>query len=347
MVASVRRTMGSVFTLWIVLAGHLAADAPAEKLLRHPDEWFSSASGKTALANLLSWQAEHGDWPKNIDTTSRPRDADHDSEPIAGTFDNGATTGELRVLARAFRVTANEPYRERFLRGLDHILAAQYAHGGWPQYYPLSPSYHRHITFNDGTMIRLMVFLQDATGDDDFAWLDAHRRQAASHAVGRGIDCILKCQVVTDGRLTVWGAQHDAESLAPVQGRRFEPASLSSAESAGILIFLMSLPEPSPTVVRAVDAGVAWFEATKIEGYRYRRSSTEPSLTMDSTAPPLWSRFYEIGSNRPIFGDRDGSVQSDLEQISAERRGGYAWYGTWGTNVLEAYGRWPHRGSGD
>lgn len=60
---------------------------------------------------------------------------------IEGTFDNAATTGELRVLARAFQVTSDTRYEKAFLTGFDHILEAQYPNGGWPQYYPLREGY--------------------------------------------------------------------------------------------------------------------------------------------------------------------------------------------------------------
>jgi hypothetical protein len=40
----------------------------------------------------------------------------------------------------------------------------------------------------------------------------------------------------------------------------------------------------------------------------------------------LWARFYEIGSNRPIFIGRDSIIHYDVSQIEAERRNGYRWY---------------------
>ena len=324
-----------------VLATPLRADSPAENLLRKPDDWFRTSEGRQALENILSWQTEHGDWPKNMDTTSQ-RFSGEDKKP-AGTFDNGATSGELRVLARAYRVMDDVRYKQAFLRGFDHILKAQYPSGGWPQFYPLSNRYHRHITFNDGTMIRLMEFLRDATTDEDYTFLDDARRKSAERAVEHGIDCIVKCQVVVDGVPTVWCAQHDAETLIPVQGRTYELPSLSGAESAGILMFLMGHDKPTPSVIRAVKGGAAWFGSAKIEGYRYRKSRNEQALTKDPNASPLWARFYEIKSNRPIFCDRDGIVKYDIEEIGSERRGGYTWYGNWGDRVAKAYAEWPHR----
>ncbi len=60
-----------------------------------------------------------------------------------------------------------------------------------------------------------------------------------------------------DGKKTVWCAQHDEVTLAPRPARAFEPVSLVSAESAGILTLLMSLDQPSPAVIAAVEAGGA------------------------------------------------------------------------------------------
>lgn len=317
----------------------LQAATPAEKLLKNADSWFESDEGRVILAHVLSWQTEHGDWPKNTDTTKEYQS----TIKQAGTFDNGSTTGELRVLARASRITKDGIYKAAFIRGFDHILKAQYPNGGWPQYFPLSNGYHRQITFNDGSMIRLMQFLKDAATYEDFSFLDPDRRKAGLDAVDRGIDCILKCQVVINGKPTVWCAQHDAQTLVPTQARSYEHPSLSGAESAGILLFLINLEKPSPAVVRAIEAGVTWFEQTKITGYRYQKSKTELALTKDPDASPLWARFYELQTNTPIFSDRDGIVKYDLNEIGIERRGGYAWYGTWGENVIKAYAKWESK----
>jgi PelA/Pel-15E family pectate lyase len=48
----------------------------------------------------------------------------------------------------------------------------------------------------------------------------------------------------------------------------------------------------------------------------------------------LWVRYYEIGTNRPIFCGRDGVVKYDVAQIEAERRNGYAWFGYWPRDLL-------------
>jgi PelA/Pel-15E family pectate lyase len=55
---------------------------------------------------------------------------------------------------------------------------------------------------------------------------------------------------------------------------------------------------------------------------------------------PIWSRYYEIGTNRPIFGDRDKTIRDSVNEVSRERRVGYAWYVDSGEDVLKEYARW-------
>ena len=108
-------------------------------------------------------------------------------------------------------------------------------------------------------MIRLMEFLRDATTAEEFAFLERDRRDLAKSVKDRGIDCILKCQLVVNGIRTVWCAQHDEVTLAPASARTYELASLSGSESSGVLKYLMSIDKPTPQVILAVKAGTAWF----------------------------------------------------------------------------------------
>jgi hypothetical protein len=45
------------------------------------------------------------------------------------------------------------------------------------------------------------------------------------------------------------------------------------------------------------------------------------------TGPQEWARFYEIATDRPVFGDRDGSIHYSFAEISPERQSGYRWMG--------------------
>ena len=330
-----------IITTLVSLMGSVEAATRAESLNKKEDAWFTSSDGVKALNSILSWQSDHGTWPKNKDTTSEAYSGDRSN--LRGTFDNGATIGELRLLARGVRLTKDARYQKAFLDGVDSILEAQYPNGGFPQYYPLRKGYYTRITFNDNCMIRIMEFLHEVVATENYDFLNEERLVAAKTAFDLGIECILKCQIEVNGQLTVWCAQHDEVTLAPTKARSYELASLSGAESAGILTFLMSLDNPSPEVMRSIKAGVVWFEATKIEGYRYKRSADEPALSKDLAAAPLWARFSEIETNRPFFCDRDGVKKYDLMEVGSERRKGYSWYSTSGEKVSRAYSRWDYR----
>jgi PelA/Pel-15E family pectate lyase len=317
--------------------------------LRQPAAWYSSEEARAIADSVLLYQTPSGGWPKNIDMAKRP--ALGASISTAATIDNGATHTQIRFLARVQSVQPDDRYLAAVERGVDYLLAAQYPNGGYPQYFPLRRGYYTQITFNDGAMTGALMALREiAAGQEPFAWLDEARRQRAAEAVERGIDCILKTQVVVKGRPTVWCAQHDEKTLQPAAARAFEPASLASAESAGVVHFLMSLDAPSPEVVAAVKAAVAWFEATKIMGLRWQTidAPNQPGgrdrvAQKDPAAGPVWSRFYEIGTNRPIFVGRDGVVCYDVSEIEHERRMGYGWYGSAPNNALKAYPKWLER----
>ena len=79
-------------------------------------------------------------------------------------------------------------------------------------------------------------------------------------------------------------------------------------------------------ITAAVEAAIKWFEANKIKGYRWERVNGESKLIKDAYATPIWARFYEIETMKPIFIGRDAMIKYDVSQIEAERRNGYAWY---------------------
>ena len=317
------------------------------RYVKQSAEWFQSEEGHRIADNVLTWQTRHGSWPKNRDTASEPFDGNVDD--LHGTFDNSATIGELRFLARAFRATNALRYREAFLKGFSHILEAQYPNGGWPQYYPLSKNYHRHITFNDNAMVRILELLRDVSESSDYAFLEMEYRTEAKAAVSKGIDCILRTQIKQDGKLAAWCAQHDEKTLAPAWARSYEPPSISGAESVGVVRFLMSVEEPTPEIIAAIKGAAEWFKGATIRGIRLEtftdaEGQQDKRVVSDPDAGPIWARFYELGSNRPIFLDRDSVVRYAFSELGQERRNGYAYYGSWAQRFLtDAYPRWKEK----
>lgn len=311
--------------------------------------WYATPQARDIADAVVKHQSPEGGWPKNISLAVAP-DAAPVDESLKNTFDNHATTLPMAFLARVIHAGERPADREAFDRGLDYILAAQYPNGGWPQFYPLRQGYWSHITFNDDAMVRVLTLLLDvAASAPPYEFVDASRRARAADAVARGTQLILATQIRQNGELTAWCAQYDEQTLEPAWARRYEPPSLSGSESVGIVRFLMAIPDPSPEVIAAVDAAVRWFEASAIPGVRFETVTTadggrDARLVAESDAGPLWARFYDLETNRPIFVSRDSVVHYDIAEIERERRTGYRYYGDWpGPLIREAYPAWRRR----
>jgi PelA/Pel-15E family pectate lyase len=313
------------------------------------DSWYATETARAVADAVIAHQSREGGWPKNTDL-ARPPTGSASGPERGNTFDNGATTLPMRFLARIIDAGGGAVYQTAFHRGFDYMLAAQYSNGGWPQFYPLRGGYHDHITYNDGAMVDILGVLRDAAaGESPYAFVDLARRQKAAAAVARGIDIILRTQVRQNGELTAWCAQHDQETLEPAWARAFEPPSLSGGETVGIVRFLMSMEHPSPEVVRAVEGAVAWLQSAAIRGVRvenFTNADGQPDrrAVSDPRAGPIWARFYELGTNRPIFLGRDSVVRYSFAEIERERRVGYAYYGAWGLALInDEYPAWKAR----
>jgi len=307
--------------------------------LKQKAEWYAGSEALRVADNLLLYQREAGGWPKNIDMAAPLGESQRAAllrkkGENDATIDNGATFTQLEFLARVYTGQKLERHADAFKRGLDYLLAAQYENGGWPQYYPLRKGYYTHITYNDNAMVGVLNLLRDvARARPVYAFIDETRRTRSARAVERGVECILKTQVVVRGKRTAWGAQHDEVTLAPAPARKYEPVALASKESVGITRFLLGIENPDSRVSEAVESAVAWFRATQVKGIRWverpdpsKRGDFERTVVADADAPPIWARFYEIDTNRPVFEGRDGIVRYNVMEIEAERRNGYGWY---------------------
>jgi len=321
----------------LALSPLLSADESARRYLKKSDSWFTSTEAKKVAAVILSFQTDAGGWPKNTDTISKAYSGDR--AKLQPTFDNKATVDELRFMARMVNATQDATYRQSFDRGLAYVLSAQYPNGGWPQFFPLLTSYFDHITFNDGAMVRILHLVREVATEKTYAFLDAKTRAACQQAFDRGIACILNCQIIVDGKPTVWCAQHDQQTFLPAQARSYELPSFSGSESVGIVRLLMSIEKPTPEIRSSIEGAIAWFDAHKITGLRCdteKDPDGRPNLIMtpDPEAPALWARFYDLRTGTPFVCDRDGVPKPKLTDIGYERRNGYGWFGEYARDLL-------------
>jgi PelA/Pel-15E family pectate lyase len=311
--------------------------------------------------NMLLFQRDNGGWPKNYDmravlTPDQINDVVQTKSILHTTFDNATSYTHTDYLAQVYTLTKDKKYKVGFLKGIDFILKAQYSNGGWPQYFPLEKGYSRHITYNDGGYIGIMNLLEKVNSEDsNFAFVDDKTKKKVSEAYQKGIDCIIKTQIIDQGNLTAWCQQHDEITLLPAWARKFEPPSICNGESSEIVLFLMHIENPNQDIIKSVQGAVKWFSDSKIYNTRvetfdapkfeskYTTVTKDNRVVIDATAPPIWTRYYELGTHKPLFCDRDSQYLYTLAEVSRERRVGYAWYTYNPEKVLKKYPEWQKK----
>ena len=220
------------------------------------------------------------------------------------TFDNGATGGHIKFLARLLRVARENPesfaaYEDElaviekgFWKAVNYMIEAQTDEGGWPQYYPYGVGYFKKITYNDNAMTTIMNLIYAMTHEQglmdselckDFAWVREEMADGDSNPYveeygiepeeiqnmwDKALEFTLNSQIEVDGQLTGWGQQYDPETNEPAQGRGFELPSISTSESDGIMKVLTNIVEPDERVVNAVESYVHWTSQIGVEGFK-------------------------------------------------------------------------------
>ena len=104
-----------------------------------------------------------------------------------------------------------------------------------------------------------------------------------------------------------------------------------------VVRYLMAIEGPSPEIVTAVEGAVGWFQRVALKGIRVVTvddfslpGGKDRKVIRDEAAEPVWARYYEIGTNRPMFIEQ-GVVKYSLAELSHSHRVGHGWIG----------GRWP------
>jgi PelA/Pel-15E family pectate lyase len=317
-----------------------------------PDEWYGSPESVRVAGNVLLYQRDIGGWPKNLplhkELTEPEKAKINDEKGLNDAIlDNDATTTEMKFMVKMYAKTSNQDYKVSFDRGLKFILDAQYDKGGWPMFYPLRQGYYTHITFNDNATYNILELLKDIFNKNPLyasVVTDKEIRES-KNAYDKGIECILKTQIVKNGKHTIWCAQHDEKTFQPAKARAYELPSFSGAESCGLIKVLMEIQNPSKEVIKAVTGAVGWLDShrvknCRVESFTNADGKRDRRFVQDPNAGDLWARFYDLDTEEPYFCDRDGIKKSTLAEIGYERRTGYNWYTDAPEEIMKLYPDW-------
>ncbi len=257
----------------------------ATKDARHLD------AARAAAEALAHGQLESGGWTYHVDFDPAwggryYRRADRGKLPAGRverlrnvtTFDDDTTQGAVRFLMAAAAAAGDAGIKDTLDFALRGMLAAQLPSGAWPQGHPAAPGrYWGHATLNDHCLRDCVLTM-----------LEAHRRYGkAEHleAARRGGDFLILAQLPAPQ--AAWAQQYDAD-LKPAWARKFEPPSVTAGESSGALRTLVDLhlATGEEKYLKPIPAVIDWFQRSMI-------------------APDTWARFYELGTNRPLYFTKD------------------------------------------
>lgn len=93
----------------------------------------------------------------------------------------------------------------------------------------------------------------------------------------KGLDFVIRAQVVIDGTKTGWAQQYEPDAVDPVPagGRAFELPSVSPDESLTMVKVLTNIVNPSDAVKEAITSYVNWINS--VGYYRLWYISTFPT----------------------------------------------------------------------
>lgn len=346
-----------LLTFMLFITGDMSLQAQTlsnNQVLQQKDSaFFQTQEARRVGDQLLLYQRNTGGWPKNLNMVTPLTAAQQDSvrqqksRQDDSTIDNKATTMQMVFLARLYQQTKEDRYAQAFRRAMEFLLSGQYDNGGWPQFWPKNRQYQVHITYNDNAIVNVLKIFRDVMKDRepfDGGLVDSQMRERTAKAFDKGIDCILATQIVVDGEPTVWCQQHDRETLLPAKARAYELPSFCTQESAAIVFLLMQISKPDERIVRAVNGAMKWFDEHKIKGHRLEKykvdGKSDLRLVEDSTASPLWARYYDLEKGESFFCDRDGQPKRSIQEIGYERRNGYGWYNDQPQDLCARYETW-------
>ena len=275
-------------------------------------DYYLEAARETARA-LVWGQRKVGGWDHRVDVSHMQQDQTMPHRKAGRcTMDDNITQGALSFLME-IDTEIDEPWLTDGVRlGCEYMMESQFENGAWPQWYPLIGGYHDYYTFNDNTIndcIQVMLKAHRVYGNEEYL------RTAEA-----GGQFIIDSQL--DPPQAGWAQQY-SHKMEPAWARGFEPPGVCSAATARNIRTLIDLYlyTRNQDYLSPIPDAIDWLQRSHLESGK-------------------WARLYEVGTNRPVYGDRQdpGKKHYEYDEISSRERNSYAWQAGFGIpNAIDLY----------
>ncbi|TWU03883.1 pectate lyase [Neorhodopirellula pilleata] len=264
-------------------------------------------AARDAAESLVAGQLKSGGWTNCIDFDPKGSQvADYRNLPGRGrnnsSLDDGQTQSALLFLMAFDEATEfqNASVHGSVGLALEALLAAQFGNGGFPQVWtgPINKGISKKASLPEQdaqTVTRIKNYWDMATLNDNVTGYVADVLIEADRIYND--PKFLKRLIRLGGFLKLaqlpspqagWAQQYDDE-MRPIWARKFEPPAVSSDETMEVLETLMkiSLATGDRSFLEPIPAAAKWLQASRLPAGDF-------------------ARYYECGTNRPLYMKRVG-----------------------------------------
>ena len=264
-----------------------------------------------------------------------------------GSFQDGMFSSYINIIINNFIKTNNSDLLLSINILIDYLLDITYENGGIPEYYPLQGHHFDNICINDGAFVNYLKTCESIINNDLLLEkLDSNKIEKLKYIYNKSFNLLLSLQVKINNKNLIWAQQYNPNTLEPAQGRSFEPPELCSLESSQILLYLINNKNLNINVIKTIISGCEWFVNHSIKDYIQTKKDGDIVLYYNSNVnikkQNLFSRYYSLETQKPVFQDRDGNKYSldTFNNLDTGRRNGYTWLGLWGNYLIKKYLIW-------
>jgi hypothetical protein len=313
---------------WIQPPGTPAVGAAFLRLRETTGDASWLAAAKTSGKVLVDSQLLSGGWYYSTDTSELDRanwcyrvsgitpeacgEIKDNKARNRSVLDDDNTQAAMRFLIWLDRAgSGGDPsVRETIDYGFKRLSAMQYPNGSWPVFFdrrnpkdlpadlkatlptewprtPVKPQGGPYYILNDNTlrdMVHLYLVASDQYKDGKFM-----------KVAGRAGEFLLAAQLPPPQQ--GWAQTYDGK-MQPVWGRKFEPPSVASRETAGAITCLVEL-----------------YHRTGDERFLQAARNAGEWLRLVRLPDGDWARFYELATNRPLYIDNDEKLTYETSNL--------------------------------